>query len=267
MPPTYTGVLTPVDNFSGRNKVNFGVGEEINLTAKVAPTTTPATPMTWSVKSGSATVTNTGTTGIAKVKCGAVGGAVVLELRKTTGDKALLGTQRLQVLAPTGAEFEKDGSDYHVKNTASAGFVGSIYLVPKTVSFKWLEMREGAAPHEGTGCFAKREVSLKKLRTNSAVIHPIMGGWVDCLGATSAKGTAVNGQDTVATIIGAWGAGGTFTWNIPWYYRVAGSSEEHRFCTAVHSVDIDAAGKMSITKLNVTVTKNAADSDSRADLL
>jgi len=63
----------------------------------------------------------------------------------------------------------------------------------------------------------------------------------------------MNGDDTVrsATINPAFAAG-TFTWNIPWYLRVAGSREEKIFTYAAHSEVCDAAGNMTISKKGAT---------------
>ncbi len=266
MAPKYLGVIVPQDNFANRSKVNFGVGEILHLTTRVDPTNTPPTPMKWTVKSGPAVATTADTAGNATITCGEVAGPVILELHKTTGGNELLGTQRFQVEAPTGAEFRQIGATAHVHGKPSVGFKGDVFLLPKDVSFKWVETREGAAPYEGSGCFAKVEVSRRQLDTNSAVIHPIRGEWIDSGNGNAATGTESQGPDTVTTYRANNTGAGTFTWNIPWYYKVAGKSTEHRFCTAVHHVAVDAAGTMTISKLNINLTAHMADGDSNTAL-
>jgi hypothetical protein len=247
----YTVTITPVDNFGGRSKVRFGVGEQLKLETKEEPAAKPPTAMVWSVKSGPASVKNSGTQGEATVQCGNQAGTVVLELHNAS-DKSLLANKRLEVVAPTGATFEKI-RDVPVGH--GAGFQAKIFLEPNDVSFKWVEMRESEAPYEGSGCFEKAEVKESEVAQSYAVIHPVMGKWVKCKGGGS-KGTEVIGQDTVQSAIPAdIGTGGTFSWHIPWYYRVSGTSGEFRFFTAIHKEVVDATGKMAISKLNVSVAK------------
>ena len=245
----FTVTMTPVDNFSGHAKARFGVGERIELEVKEEPAVKPATPVEWVVKSGAATVKNGQLAGAAMVMCGNKPGAVVLELRNKK-DKKVVASQRLEVVAPTGAKFAHKVLNFR----GGAGFEGQIFLEPADVSFKWVEMREGAAPYEGTGCFKKAEVGAADVATDYAVIHPVMGSWVKCMGG-GAKNKMI-GADTVKSAIPAnYGDGGTFQWKIPWFYRVDGVSGETRFLTAVHQETVDRSGKMTISKLNVKINK------------
>jgi hypothetical protein len=247
----YTVTITPFDNFGGRSKVRFGVGEELKIDVKEEPAAKPPTAMVWSVKSGPASVHNTNPPGAGTVQCGNVAGTVVLELHNAS-DKSLLANKRFEVVAPTGATMEKV-RDLPV--THGAGFEAKIFLLPNDVSFKWVEMREGEAPYEGNGCFAKAQVKVAEVADEFAVIHPVMGEWAKCKGGGS-KGTEVVNHDTVTSAIPAnIGTGGTFSWHIPWYYRVHGVSGEFRFLTATHKEVVDATGKMAISKLDVSVPK------------
>src|SRR4029077_7499161 len=112
----------------------------------------------------------------------------------------------LAVVAPTGAQFKHKA----INVPHGAGFQAAILLEPTDVSFKWVEMREGASPYEGTGCFEKAEVGKAELGKSYAVIHPVMGSWVKCLGG--AKKNQMGGFDTVSSAIpNDYGAGGVFT--------------------------------------------------------
>ena len=146
----------------------------------------PPTPMAWSVKNGPAFVHNTSSKpGAATVQCGNQGGTVVLELHNTK-DKSLFASKRFEVVAPDEAVFEKI-EDLHVNH--GAGFRAKIFLMPNDVSFKWVEMREGEAPYEGTGCFAKAKAENADVASSYAIIHPVMGKWLKCKGGGS-KGAA-----------------------------------------------------------------------------
>ena len=259
---TFVVTITPADNFAGRSKVRFGVGEELEISAVEDPAPSQAKAMTWSVSSGAATVTNDGTTGKATVKCGHVAGAVVLDLKDAANQP--LATKRFQVIAPDDVIFEQVGPSWHIQGMASAGFKAAIYLSPKDVSFKWVQIREGQAPWEGSGCLEKvKPVTITGSgKFTETVVHPVMGKFVTAkAGGNSAKGTLMTGQDTVRTGTPKTGKG-ELTWRIPWFYQVVGQSGEVRFCTGVHHAVIDDAGKTTMTKFNVSVTKNKADSNS-----
>ena len=258
MAPKYTATITPFDNFAGRSKVRFGAGERLDLSVKVEPTTTPPVDMEWVVKAGNVNVHNKDAKGTATAQCGPKGGAAVLELRLKTGAKTVLASKRFEVVAPEGAEFIKISDDYHVAGAASAGFVGQIRLLPTDVSFKGVEMREGAAPFEGSGCFKEAELKnapeselIAKLKDSYAYIHPVMGAWVK-IGA----GNKSLGADTVTTAVSKWAGGGKFVWNIPWFYRVVGFAGDFKFTTAVHKATVDNAGTMTVSKLNLKVTRS-----------
>ncbi len=264
----YTVTIVPVDNFAGRSKVRFGVGEQLKVTVQEDPVAEPATQMEWSVKSGPAVIKGQNPKGAAIVVCGAVGGAAVLELRNKQ-DNALLAPKRFQVVAPDDVEFAKQGADWHVQGFASAGFKGAIYLLPKDVSFKWVQVRESAASLEGSGCLAAAKTveitgtgKFKKQDTNATIIHPVMGTWVKAKGGgNSSKGTVMSGVDTVRVATTKPGKG-KMTWRIPWLYKVKGAGGENRFCVGKHKGVVDANGKTTMTKFNVSVTKKKNDATS-----
>jgi hypothetical protein len=244
----FSVIMTPVDDFSGHNKVRYGVGERIELDVKETPPAKPATPVEWSVKSGPATLKPGKLTGSAVVTCGNKGGAVVLELK--TKDNTVVASQRFQVVAPEGAKFVK--AQEKKKFTHGKDLVCQSALLPSDVSFKWVETREGAAPYEGSGCFKKAEVGLSELADDYAVIHPVRGEWIGNKGGKA--GNADESPDNVRTIVPKkYGKGGAFVWNIPWFYRVVGQSGETKFVTAVHKCTVDASGNYELSKLNVKV--------------
>jgi hypothetical protein len=264
----YTATIEPVDDFGGRSKIRFGVGEQLKVTVQEDPVAEPATQMEWSVKSGPAVIKGQNPKGTAVVVCGATGGAAVLELRNKQ-DNSLLTTKRFEVVAPDGVDFVKQGADWHVHGFASAGFKAAIYLLPKDVSFKWVQVREGMAPLEGSGCLAaakpveiKGDGKFKEQDTNKTIIHPVMGTWVKAKkGGDSAKGTEMNGVDTVRVATTKPGQG-KMTWRIPWFYKVTGAGGEYRFCVAKHVGVVDANGKTKMTKFNISVTKKKNDATS-----
>lgn len=281
--------LVSYDNFAGHSPVRFGVGEEIKLSVVFADTKQTAATvggLEWKVKGGPAVVKADMGNGNGTLKCGGKAGTVEVELRLKTGTKELLGAKKFVVIQPESATFTKIGADYHHQGTASAGFQGGIYLHPNDVSFKWVEIREGAASYSGSGCLELSNVEIRKdkpfkmgqfvadtksgakVKGSSAVIHPLMGDWVGFTGGNSAQGTVCEGADSVATREPDWAPnGGAFTWAIPWFFRVAGGPGETRFMTAEHTATIDANGRCTVSKLGLSVTKNVNDGDSNTQIL
>jgi hypothetical protein len=248
MPPKFSVTMTPVDNFGGRSHVRFGVGEQIELDVKEAPPVKPATAVEWVVKSGPAKLKAGKLTGSALVTCGNKGGPVVLALLDKKDPKTVYATKRFEVVAPSGLTFLHQ--EYAVKR--GLGFKGYSQIEPFDVSFKWVETREGAAPYEGKGYFAQAEVSLAELADDYAVIHPVKGAWTPNYGG--AKKNRENSVDNVMTSVGKNWSAGTFTWNIPWLYRVKGMPGDFRFTTAVHKAVIKENGQMTLSKFNVKLT-------------
>ena len=273
------------DNFTGHSPARFGVGEELKLSVAFADSKQTAATvggLEWKVKSGPAVIKSDVGNGNATLKCGGAAGTVEVELRLKTGSKELLGSKKFVVVEPESATFVQKGADYHENGIASAGFLGEIMLHPDDVSFKWVQIREGGASYSGSGCFELKNVEIRKGKPEKvgkfvatdkdnqvskgsyAVIHPIMGEWVGFLKATG-NGTKCVGADTVLNAVPSWGTGGEMSWTIPWFFRVPGSSEK-RFMTATHIAKVDSAGKCTISKLGLTVTKNLNDGDSNTGL-
>lgn len=85
------------------------------------------------------------------------------------------------------------------------------------------------------------------------------------VGAVEAgKGSKLPGYDTIQGADGGKGppfSDGTFTWSIPWEYRV-GSGSPKQFTIVNHVKTIDASGKLSISKGGHTESKGLSEADS-----
>ena len=260
----FTTVVTPADNFGGRSLVRFGVGEVLTLSFATAPATQTAASfggLTWVLVKGTGTlVNNPGNSGIATFTCDDVAGYITLELRTCAVPAIAKLTKSFQVVAPTDARMARvpGSGTFHRQNTGSAGFHGEIFFEPRDVSFRNLEFREGSAPFEATG--SMNTILSAGKNDIAGIRHPLMGTWLPLLGGNIATGSKVNGFDTVRTMTTSPPyAAGTFTWNIPWLYRVIGRGRDHQFTIAAHSESIDATGQTTISKKGTAVTHNAAD--------
>jgi hypothetical protein len=241
-PAKVEGVLTPQDDFSGRSHSSFGVGERVNLSFKSEPSVTAASlgGLQWEVTSGPATVVSA-TDGTGTLTCGDMSGKVTLSLKVAAGPNVgtVKATRTLSVVAPDDARMVRaPGTGLrHTHGKAGVGFKGEIFLRPKTVSFHWMEMREGAVAGVGTGYYAGQ----------NGVPHAV-GAWVTVGPGDSGRGSKVNGVDTVDS-----GdndppfSKGDFQWNIPWEYRANGGPGTE-FTRALHHDTISAKGDATIEK-------------------
>jgi len=251
VPGKFTIDLEPLDDFGGRSKVRFGVGEELGLDVIETPAAKPPTPVTCVVKSGMAAVKPSQVGGSFVVKCGNKPGAVVIEVH-SKADKKLLATKRFEVVAPTGYENVKVARKLN-GGRDGYGFVAELHLAPLDVSFKWVEKREGSAPYEGTGCFAKAKIGEIKdgqfEGAEYAVIHPVNNKWLPCAGGKKQNHMA---YDQITSAVPAhWAGGGKFQWSIPQYYRVKGMPGEFQFTIGLHQEKISNSGVLEVTKFGV----------------
>jgi glycosyltransferase involved in cell wall biosynthesis len=236
-----SGVLTPRDNFAGRSRARFGVGEIIDLSFTATPNVTSAQlgGLRWFISSGGGVLTGTaGNDGRGVYTAPAAGGAVRLVLRSVaTG--SVVATRNITVVEPNdGLMIQMPGTNLrHTNGLYGVGFKGSIFLRPTDVSFSQILMGEGTVAGVGTGYLAPL----------NGIVHPV-GALVTVGTGNSANGCQANGTDTVDS-----GdrpppfSVGDFLWAIPWQFSVAGSARQ-TFTTANHHMTADAAGTATIAK-------------------
>jgi hypothetical protein len=243
IPGTIEGVLTPRDNFSGRSLERYGVGEEVDLSFTSAPAVSAddLCGLEWQKSSGGGTLTSN-TDGTGELTVGDAPGNIQLELKIASGESAgtIVATKIITVVAPSNANMvQAPGTGiWHVHGVASVGFKGHIYLIPRDVSFQNIQFREGTCAGTATGY-----LSFKNGEVHAPTADDISVGPGD-----SANGSRVLGVDTVSTgqYPGPF-ADGTFSWPIPWQYKV-GTSALTDFTTANHEETVDATGKATIEK-------------------
>lgn len=276
-PTTFTPRLTPQANFVGRSTVRYGVGEIIDLGFTTAPPNLTAGSfggLTWVVVSGPATVVNDhGDVGTGRLMCGASSGVVKLELRVPGAAPARKVVKQFQIVRPDDVVFARDmtAGTFHRNTRPSAGFRAITYLRPTDVSFSRLEYREGGATFEGTGAFARREVTRAELATDYDVIHPVRQTdnvgrtvWYNCNGGDDINnGTRVAGTDDMQSgPVPVLGQPGQFKWKIPQLGRVRGTQNDFIIKVLDHTETVTAAGRMTIAKGGVTVSHDLNDPNS-----
>ena len=268
----------------GRRSLIRNVGYQL-VQASTAPSVSASDigGLSWQMDSGDGTLTDGGSLdGSGSYTVGDSVGAFTLDLGVSSGPFA--GFSRIQFkkqVAPTGATFYKVPGGYadttgfyHRKGTQSAGFNAAIRLTPSNVSFSGVQVREESCTPIVTNALRTRTDNSGTLLPS--LNHPV-GGWrsispskqglsalVDQNGPILPKlrlpSSIVKGP-WVAAIDGiqmgdftygrfeSWGAG-TFTWNIPWSYKVGRGSSKLMGFTATHFFQTYAvtAGTSEISK-------------------
>jgi hypothetical protein len=150
------------------------------------------------------------------------------------------------VIEPDGVMIEQEPGTgiYHIQGMPSRGFKGRPYIQPDTVSFDNIRVSEGYTTAVCIGYFAFAQGQA----------HPPTN-WFDVSGTVSAgKGSKADTIDTIWYEFTSWPpphTNGTFTWQIPWHYRVGGGSA-HEFSTVDQVHTVDGAGTLTSSKGGTT---------------
>lgn len=233
---TITDATIPVD----RTRKKLGVGEKVTLTLEGAT----GSQVTWSLTGDGSIYPSSGSSTKFTAHERASGASV------TAAYKGKTYTANFSVVEPSGIEMEREPgtTNWHINGTASAGFKGRAYITPNDVSFINIEMREQSCVGIGNGFYSDL----------NGAIHPI-GDWGKVIAGTETKPNKDDFVDTVQSDSREPPFSyGTFTWPIPWEFRV-GSGNAKVFKTVTHYQEADDTGKITISKGGFSVSKNADD--------
>jgi hypothetical protein len=166
--------------------------------------------------------------------------SVSLQLEVLDGpSKGTLVTSNISIVAPSSAYMvQEPGTGIrHTMGVSGVGFKGRIYMEPRNVSFNRLQFREGTVNGTGTGFY-----SFLNNKSHD------LGDWADIGSCALVTGCHVLGVDMIDTgdKLGPY-SNGTFTWPIPWQYRV-GVGAAQSFTTGTHLQHINGAGTTDIQK-------------------
>ena len=301
------GVLSPVDNFSGRSKVRYGVGEKINL--DITSTDTDYIPPMYMVKkndyygtydnvkypsnrptyeeakanweaeqakkdeplihpsaeklggfqwsaSAGTLARDEGNTGRTVYTAPDTATSVTLSLKRVkTG--TIVYTKTIQIVAPDSGYVKRNTSLtpklWHLANHVSAGFLGDFFLTPRDVSFSAVKHKEGVctATVVGTGGFVAHDhdpaddwqpVLMPKNSSDGSEVETPEPG-TEVADQAQMLYSAANSRNTGGKKI----IPSTFTWNIPWIYKV-GNGQAHTFTTVKQYGEGYDTGKMDVSK-------------------
>lgn len=234
--PLVGGILTPLDNFTGRSTTRFGVGEVIRLSFFSLPPRPAADfgGLQWHLATGGGTLAGVTNVGTATYTAPAVAGAVRLELRVATGATAgrVISSHAITIVIPSGVNItEVPGTAPNFSpagpipaGTWGAGFQGNVFVDPKDVSFQGVVFGEGtvAAVVTPAGSF---------LSLWAGLAHPVNTFGPGHAG-NATTGTPVSpppdnifsgSRGPAHRILGVPICGASdFLWAIPWEFSVAG---------------------------------------------
>ena len=254
----FNGVLTPDDNFPGRDQEEYGLEEVVDLSCTIDPSGLTAGTvggLKWTYI-GVGELSNAGTDGTADYDAKHVVGGATFYLTIQSGpSKDDYKSYNKSTTPPSGGYMiQKPGTGVrHTVNTCSAGFLGISYITPKNVSFTNLETREGYCLGIGTGFYS----------SFNGDPHAT-GSWngVD-------DGDINNGckedypQDEIWTEQGPPYSIGDFVWPIPVEYKADDGVVHTLTANQNHHEEADANGKCTISKYGAgPFSKNASDPNS-----
>ncbi len=157
-------------------------------------------------------------------------------------------TINFTVIEPSGVRIRRVNKRVrHTNGLPSAGFLGQPKILPTTVSFGGIEVREQVAEGVGTGIFSVLNGDQ----------HPL-GKWnpVNDDNDTSRPDRIFSGEISDFNF-----TAGTFTWAIPWEFRV-GRGGAKRFTTVNHVATVTETGQMTMSKGGASVSAEINDPSS-----
>jgi hypothetical protein len=234
---TVTMATTPPD----RARRTIGVGEEVSLTLSPG---CPCGGTTWSL-SGPGTLSASGD-----------GGTFTASDQQSQDTIAATCCGQsysvsFNVIPPNGVLFTKSGGDKHLQEFTSAGFLAKVQMLPTSVSFYAIQVREDSAPLN----FASG------IWTNAG---PHMQGAWEPINENNTLNTP-DGDDHVSStplVPGVFPGG--YSWSIPWRYAVDTSGTGYVFRTLDHVFSADSNGTATQSKNSVStapIPVNAPSTD------
>lgn len=266
----FDGKLKPDDLFdANRNMEKYGIAETVQLSASLSPSGVSATDiggLEWVINSGVGSLSNGTNNGTASFNAGETPGNTQLQLDIVSGQfQGQSKTYNKTVIKPSGAymvQSLQNTNVMHVFNTASVGFLGYTYLLPKDVSFTKIQTREGTASASASGFLAP----LNNLS------HPV-GIWAPINNCSLTTGCQEMTEDAVGLLphngpyVGEGQDGGSFLWQIPWQYHV-GTGDAVSYYNAIHSVTVDVTGRSCTRKAgSAEYCKGAGEATSGSEIL
>ncbi|GAB6094357.1 hypothetical protein JCM14469_06090 [Desulfatiferula olefinivorans] len=226
-----TRTLLAAPNGAANTRTTVGVNEQVAVTASAA--------VTWTATAGTITPANgltaTWTAPDTATACTITG-------TPATGAAASVP---MTVIRPASRQLTKSSDRAYTAGKAGSGFVADVVIMPTTVSFSRIEVREQTVNATATGYYNT------VLGWNN-IAHPL-GSW---LAVNSANSGIIDTVGTTPPGSGGTFAAGTFVWAIPQEYRAGATGTPRTFSTGTHrQVMAGATGEETTSKEGASRTR------------
>ena len=227
---TETVATTPAD----RTRKTVGVGEEV--TARFYPSSSG--PVIWSVNGGGSIDKVSGN----PIQFTATNRASTATI--TAESSGLRQEVLLSIIEPGEVRMRRIASKTYPVGFAGAGMYTEISLHPTTVSFYKVETREIPGPaSDVTGYFTNFPLS--------GLFHNPSPNW-----GSYNQSNVFLGYDDCSTplLFGPW-SNGSFTWHIPWHFRVGAADGGIQFAVVDQTFSIWTNGTVEVSKAGAFVRR------------
>jgi uncharacterized Zn-binding protein involved in type VI secretion len=231
-----------------RTRVTLGIGEEVKLTASGMTGS-----VSWATSGNSSLSANSGES--IQLTANDTAETVTITATDTCGCQA---TITYDVIEPSGVQMtQAPGTKIaHMQGIASIGMKTKVYVTPATVSFEKISVAEDDCVSVVTGYFVGTPADGLHHAGHGA------GNWVRVNKFVAGIGSTIDpGNDTVQAGKCNWKpkySAGTFTWAIPWRFRVGGGAGKV-FATVNQVFSINAAGDMTASKAGASASAKLGD--------
>jgi hypothetical protein len=226
---------------ANRARTDIGVGERVNVTFSLGEAT-------WSLAGDGFLSSTTGATIVYR----APSRAQSVTLTATGG--GCTATITFNIIAPTGVRMERIDT-LHQQNKPNIGMHTRIFILPDTVNFHNIQVKELEVNGHASGIYSCKEGAPHGASPDPAdATTTVRAGF----------GTRIDGDDTIFSgfCAASPNAGvGNSSWAIPWQYALRGGT--FRPITTVNQLhSCDAAGALRASKARAVVTANIGDASS-----
>jgi hypothetical protein len=225
-----------------RKRHKLGVGEEVNLTLKPASLPTP----TWELTGTKGTSNLDPLTGITSKLTAGERACTPIPEATILGKKVKID---FNVIEPSSVSIAKTGGANQT-NPLGVQISAQWYIGPEDVSFTKIEIAEQQCNAVCSGYFNYQQGLLHNPGSDAPVTNTLVAG----------KGWLCSGIDGISG--GSQGppySPGTFTWSIPWKYKINGNYFLFTTVDHVKEVTIGANNKATITLTKLGATNSTTE--------
>jgi hypothetical protein len=226
-----------------RSRTTIGVGEEVTLTVSPGPAT-------WAVSGGGTVSPSSGTS--LTFRAGDRAGCATVTATGGSGSCSISFT----VVEPSGIKMSRTSLVRHKKGKPDCGFLARPYVLPDTVSFQNIEVREKNSKATATGYFSPFNNITHQPATQTE------SDWYTVQECCTGLGSPADCHDQIYSGYTNKPVGvGLMTFPITWEFRVGGGAEK-AMPDFEQRHEVTATGDCTTSKGGASETTHLNDEDS-----